>query len=288
MVLMLFSGAMNNRVLTGEIGLGFRFIGHQQVGEASATPPQVSNSARRSSTTPTSPLGDTTCLKAQPEYTSKLKQVTTFIRLHLGRKDSTCFVDDLDTYDPKALWDSISTHYAAKSVENAANVMEKLHDIIFVEGEMQKSINLFCQTFHLMLEVSNKQFDKKTLEAVRVFLVIKRLPPSFSVFCTLKFASFKDPDTQISMSSFLTDLELELRLTHTSRPAVSTPGFHFPSEEASSQGIRIFPTPWCRSLSTSRKDMLFFQLWTGMNLNAKKAPISWLMEKLLTMCSSFG
>ncbi|KNZ45307.1 hypothetical protein VP01_8277g1, partial [Puccinia sorghi] len=180
-------------------------------------------------------------LKARPEYTSKLKQVTTFICLHLGREDSTRFVDDLDTYDPKALWDSIITYYAAKSVKKAANVMEKLHNITFVEGEMQKSINLFHQTFHLMLEVSNKQFDKKTLEAVWVFLVMKRLPPSFSVFRTLKFASFKDPNTQILMSSFLTDLELELRhqiesqdllpasssaleVTHLSRPAASTPG----------------------------------------------------------------
>jgi len=77
-------------------------------------------------------------LLKRSDYKAKLKQVTTFIRLHLGREDSTRFVDDLDTYDPKSLWDSIISHYATKSIENAANVMEKLHDIVFVEGEMQK------------------------------------------------------------------------------------------------------------------------------------------------------
>ncbi|KNZ52546.1 hypothetical protein VP01_352g1 [Puccinia sorghi] len=113
---------------------------------------------------------------------AKRKQVTTFIRLHLGREDSTRFVDDLDTYDPKTLWELIVSYHSAKSIENTANIMEKLHNIVFVEGEMQKSINLFRQNFPLMIEVSSGKFDKKTLEAVWVFFVLKRLPPSFSAF----------------------------------------------------------------------------------------------------------
>jgi hypothetical protein len=109
----------------------------------------------------------------------------------------------LDTYDPKALWDSILEYHAAKSVKNAANVMERLHDIVFVEGEMQKSINNFRQTFQLMIEVSATKFDKKTLEAVWVFFVLKRLPPSFNMFRSLQFASFKDETNGVSMSRFL-------------------------------------------------------------------------------------
>jgi transposase InsO family protein len=150
-------------------------------------------------------------LKARPDYNAKLKQVTTYIRLHLGREDSTRFVDDLDVYDPKALWDSIVEYHAAKSVENAANVMERLHDIVFVEGKMQQCINSFRQTFNLMIEVSTSKFDKKTLEAVWVFFVLKRLPPAFSMFRTLQFASFKSDAAEVTMSKFLTELETELR-----------------------------------------------------------------------------
>jgi hypothetical protein len=98
-------------------------------------------------------------IKKQPDYDAKCKKVTTYICLHLGCEESTCFVNDLEVYDPKSLWDSIINFHAAKSVENAANVMEKLHDIAFVDGDMQKSINSFRQTFHLMLEVSASKFD---------------------------------------------------------------------------------------------------------------------------------
>jgi hypothetical protein len=89
----------------------------------------------------------TDALRNRSDYEQRRKQVTTFIRLHLGRKDSSRFVDDLDVYDPQVLWESILNYHAAKSVENAANVMEKLHDIVFVEGDMRKSINTFCATF---------------------------------------------------------------------------------------------------------------------------------------------
>jgi hypothetical protein len=63
--------------------------------------------------------------------------VTTNICLHLSHKDSDRFVEDLDSHDPKALWDSILEYHAPQSVKNAANVMEKLHDIAFIKGNMQ-------------------------------------------------------------------------------------------------------------------------------------------------------
>ncbi|PLW38782.1 hypothetical protein PCASD_12562 [Puccinia coronata f. sp. avenae] len=150
-------------------------------------------------------------LKARPDYKERLVQVTTYIRLHLGREDSTRFVDDLDVYDPKALWDSILEYHAAKTVENAANIMEKLHDVVFTKGDMQQSINTFRQTFQLMIEVSSSKFDKKTLEAVWVFFALKRLPASFTMFRTLQFASFKSESTTVTMSKFLLELETELR-----------------------------------------------------------------------------
>jgi hypothetical protein len=153
----------------------------------------------------------TPALKARPDYEAKVKKVTTFIRLHLGYKDSSCFVDDLDVYDPKALWDAILKFHAARTVENAANVMEPLHNIVFVKGEMQKNINLFCQTFQLMIEVSSNKFDKKTLEAVWVFFVLKHLPQSYHMFRSLQFASFKTNNANVKMSKFLTELETKLQ-----------------------------------------------------------------------------
>jgi hypothetical protein len=153
---------------------------------------------------------NTNTLKDCPDYNAKLKKVTTFVRLHLGREDSTLFVNDLDTYNPKALWDAILEFHAANSVENAANVMEKLHDITFVESNMQKSINSFRKTFRLMIKVSSGKFDKKTLEAVWVFFVFKCLPASFHMFRTLQFASFKSNSTDVTMSMFLTEHETKL------------------------------------------------------------------------------
>jgi hypothetical protein len=124
----------------------------------------------------------TPALKARLDYKAKVKKVTTFIRLHLGYEDSSRFVDNLDVYNPKALWDAILEFHAAKTVKNAANIMERLHDSVFVDREMQKNINVFRQTLQLMIEVSSNKFDKKTLEAVWVFFVLKRLPQSFHMF----------------------------------------------------------------------------------------------------------
>jgi hypothetical protein len=150
-------------------------------------------------------------LKARPDYKERLVQVTTYIRLHLGREDSTRFVDDLDVYDPKALWDSILDYHAAKTVKNAANIMEKLHNVVFTKGDMQQSINTFQQTFQLMIKVSSSKFDKKTLEAVWVFFALKQLPASFTMFRTLQFTSFKSESTTVTMTKFLLELETELR-----------------------------------------------------------------------------
>ncbi|KAI7948485.1 hypothetical protein MJO29_010150 [Puccinia striiformis f. sp. tritici] len=152
----------------------------------------------------------TAALKAHPDYTSRVKLAENFIRLHLSRKESTRFIDDLDTYDPKTLWESIISHYASKTVENTANLMDRLHDYTFDEADMQASINTFRSLFKEMLEVSSSRFDKKTLEAMWIFFVLKRLPSCFYVFRTLQFSSWKE-NSDFSMSSFLSNLEVELR-----------------------------------------------------------------------------
>ncbi|KNF06667.1 hypothetical protein PSTG_00541 [Puccinia striiformis f. sp. tritici PST-78] len=103
----------------------------------------------------------TSALKVHPDYTSRVKLAKNFIQLHLSRKESTRFIDDLDTYDPKTLWESILSHYAT---------------------DMQTSINAFQSLFKEMIEVSSGRFDKKTLEAMWIFFVLKGLPGSFYVY----------------------------------------------------------------------------------------------------------
>jgi hypothetical protein len=76
---------------------------------------------------------------------------------------------------------------------------------------MQKTINTFRQTFQLMIKFSSTKFNKKTLEAVWVFFVLKQLPTLFTMFRTLQFAAFKTEATSVTMSAFLTDLKTELR-----------------------------------------------------------------------------
>ncbi|PLW43798.1 hypothetical protein PCANC_18365 [Puccinia coronata f. sp. avenae] len=111
-------------------------------------------------------------------------------------------------YDPKALWDSIVSHFAAKTVENSANALDRLFNSQFLEGEMEGSVTSFCAAFRRVVEVRSK-FDRKSLEAVAVVFALKRLPASFLVFRQLQFASFKDDD--IKFDNFLTELEVELR-----------------------------------------------------------------------------
>jgi hypothetical protein len=62
-----------------------------------------------------------------------------------------------------------------------------------------------------MLEVSASKFNKKTLEAVWVFFILKRLPATFNMFCSLQFSSFKDKSSGINMSEFLWELKTKLR-----------------------------------------------------------------------------
>ncbi|KAI7965543.1 hypothetical protein MJO29_001291 [Puccinia striiformis f. sp. tritici] len=152
----------------------------------------------------------TDALKAHPDYNSRVKLTEHYIRLHLSRDESSRFVEDLDVFNPKALWDSILTYYASRTVENTANLMERLHDLTFDEADMQSSINSFRSIFKLMIEVSTGRFDKKTLEAMWIFFVLKRLPGGFYVFRTLQFASWKET-TEMTMTTFLTNLETELR-----------------------------------------------------------------------------
>ncbi|KNZ64378.1 uncharacterized protein VP01_1037g14 [Puccinia sorghi] len=143
-------------------------------------------------------------MKISPDYRQKRKQVTNFIRMHLSHSNLERFVPDITEYKPKVLWDKIVTYFAAKTVENSANALEKLFDTQFNKGEIEKSVNLFWAAFRRLVEVSSK-FDKKYLEAVAVVFALKRLPMSFSVFRQLQFAGFKDDN--ISFDNFLRDLE---------------------------------------------------------------------------------
>ncbi|KNZ54418.1 uncharacterized protein VP01_2954g5 [Puccinia sorghi] len=147
-------------------------------------------------------------MKNSADYRQKKKQVTNFIRMHLSHSNLERFVPDISTYDPKDLWDRIVSYFAAKTVENSANALDRLFDTQFLEGDMSKSVNDFRVAFRRVVEVSAK-FDKKSLEAVAVIFALKHLPVSFGVFRQLQFANFKDDN--IEFDNFLRDLELEIR-----------------------------------------------------------------------------
>ncbi|KNZ58567.1 uncharacterized protein VP01_1904g3 [Puccinia sorghi] len=89
---------------------------------------------------------------SSPDYKQKRKQVTNFIRMHLSHSNLERFVPDIAEYDPKALWDSIVSHFAAKTIENSANALDRLFDTQFIEGEMEKSVNTFRATFRRVVE----------------------------------------------------------------------------------------------------------------------------------------
>ncbi|KAI9613872.1 hypothetical protein H4Q26_009722 [Puccinia striiformis f. sp. tritici PST-130] len=76
---------------------------------------------------------------------------------------------------PKLSGNPSSPTTPVKTVENTANLMDRLHDYTFDEADMQASINTFRSLFKEMLEVSSSRFDKKTLEAMWIFFVLKRL-----------------------------------------------------------------------------------------------------------------
>lgn len=81
--------------------------------------------------------------KMSPKIKLKKKQATTFIRLHLDQQNFTRFVKDPTKYELKELWDSICDHYATKSLENVVNLMDRLYNIPFSNGNLQDSINKF-------------------------------------------------------------------------------------------------------------------------------------------------
>jgi hypothetical protein len=62
-----------------------------------------------------------------PNYKANKKSATTYICMHLNEENVNQFVgSEINTYDPKALWDSIINHYATKSLENAASICDRL------------------------------------------------------------------------------------------------------------------------------------------------------------------
>jgi hypothetical protein len=154
----------------------------------------------------------TSAMINDPDYETKKKLTTTYICMHLNEENVSRFVGaDFTVYEPKELWDAIVSHYAIKSLENAATVWDKLFEIQFSDRNMKEAINAFRNTFRLLIEVTADKLDKKTLEACCVFLILKRLPPSFSVFRTIQFASLKQTKAKLELTSFLKDLESELR-----------------------------------------------------------------------------
>lgn len=128
-------------------------------------------------------------MKSSPDYHQKKKQVTNFIWMHMSHSNLERFVPDLTDYNPKTLWDSIVSHFAAKKVENSTNALDCLFNTQFIVGKMEKLVNMFRTTFRHVVEVSSN-LEKKLLEAVAIF-ALKPLPPSFAVFCQLQFSNFK-------------------------------------------------------------------------------------------------
>ncbi|KNZ53792.1 hypothetical protein VP01_3133g2 [Puccinia sorghi] len=155
-------------------------------------------------------LKDTEEMKKRADYAACKKLTTTFIRMHLNEESIACFVgSNFSTYEPKSIWDAILDFYATKSLENAASLWDKLHDIKFVDGSTQEALNSFRSTFQLLVEVTMGKLDKKTPETCWMFFLLKRLPASFSVFRSIQFANLKHSD--ISLSTFLKDIESEIR-----------------------------------------------------------------------------
>ncbi|KAI7947244.1 hypothetical protein MJO28_009152 [Puccinia striiformis f. sp. tritici] len=114
---------------------------------------------------------DPETLKTNSDFSAKAKLATNIVRMHLDGENSARFVeeDDLEVYEPRKLWTSICEHYATKSMENAAKLMEKLTLIDFTEGNPNTVINEFRVTFQTFIEVTAKRFDKATIEALWIF-----------------------------------------------------------------------------------------------------------------------
>ncbi|KAI7958287.1 hypothetical protein MJO29_006504 [Puccinia striiformis f. sp. tritici] len=156
---------------------------------------------------------DPETLKTKPDFDDKAKQATNIVRMHLDGENAARFVeeDDLEVYEPKKLWTSICEHYATKSMENAAKLMEKLTYIDFTEGNLNAVINDFRVTFQTFLEVTAKRFDKKTIEALWIFWILIKLPTSMSLFKTLQYSVLSAPEAKLAMTPFLSELEQEIK-----------------------------------------------------------------------------
>ncbi|POV96246.1 hypothetical protein PSTT_15748, partial [Puccinia striiformis] len=129
---------------------------------------------------------DPDTLKGKPDFDDKAKQATNIIRMHLDGENSARFVeeDELETYKPKELWTNICEHYATKSMENAAKLMQKMVFLDFSDGNMNTpSMN------------SGSLFN----------LSWKSLPN------TLQFSVLSSPTAKLAMTPFLSDLERELQ-----------------------------------------------------------------------------
>ncbi|KNZ52492.1 uncharacterized protein VP01_3556g3 [Puccinia sorghi] len=109
-------------------------------------------------------LYDTAEMQKRQDYAACKKLATTFIRMHLSNNSVACF--------PAC----------------------KLHDIHVSDNNMKESLIIFRSTFQLLVEVTTGKLDKKTLETCWIFFLLKRLPPSFSIFRSLKFAHLKTAD----------------------------------------------------------------------------------------------
>lgn len=146
-----------------------------------------------------------------PKIKLKKNYATTFIQLNLDQKKFTWFVKDPTSHKPKVLWDSICDHFATKSLENVVNQMDRLENIQFSEGNLWVSINKLRETFKLLLEVSDGSLESATIETLWSTIILKRLPPLFSVICSLQFAQYKGKKAKIPLDYFLSDLELEIQ-----------------------------------------------------------------------------
>jgi hypothetical protein len=109
-------------------------------------------------------------MKKKPNYEIKNWMATNFIQMHLTTQNLERFVKDVTNYDAKKLWDTIEAHFAAKTTENTANTLDKFFDIQFLEGKMNKSINLFRHSFRHLCKVGTK-----FLEAVGVIYALRQL-----------------------------------------------------------------------------------------------------------------
>ncbi|KAI7940239.1 hypothetical protein MJO28_013891 [Puccinia striiformis f. sp. tritici] len=115
---------------------------------------------------------------SQDDIEVKKKRAAALIRLHLDAQHAYQFVDDLDKFEAKELWDAISNHYASPTLKNAHDLIELLDGIRFDKGDIQDSIRKFRDIFKLLVEVSRSFFDAKTLEFCYIVMIRNQLPES--------------------------------------------------------------------------------------------------------------